>query len=266
MNRKVLLVAMLVAALGGFLLFAYLRRFEVEASGGALVKVLSARKQIEPGTVVTDEMLTTSLVPQAYVESRAVRDSEKARILGLRVSTPVQAQQTLMWTDLAITSDDRRDLSALVQPGMRAVGVRAANDDKSFAMIRPGDRVDVIGTMQQSNMETRVSTVLLQNVLVLAVGMDTGAESAAPREKGQERDLLLHLSLNLPEAQLLALAAEKGRISVALRNPDDVRVTDGLADLSSTILTEPKGRKLVQDARRTPTAPLKLPSQPGASQ
>jgi pilus assembly protein CpaB len=265
MNRKVLIVAALVGVLGAFLLMAYLRRFELEASGGALVNVLAARKQIEPGTVVTEELLTTQKIPQAYVESRAVRESEKAKIVGLRMSTPVQAQQTVMWTDLAITSDDRRDLSALVQPGMRAVGVRASNDDKSFALIHPGDRVDVIGTLPQTGSpDTRVSTVLLQNVLVLAVGLDTGNDSAPSADKRHDRELLLHLSLNLPEAQLVALAAEKGRISVALRNPDDVRVTDGIADLSSKILTDPKDRKAVQDGRRSPGAPVKLPSQGAA--
>ncbi|MFI5297352.1 MAG: Flp pilus assembly protein CpaB [Polyangiales bacterium] len=265
MNRKVLIVAALVGVLGAFLLMAYLRRFEIEASGGALVNVIAARKQIEPGTVVTEELLTTQKIPQAYVESRAVRETEKAKILGLRVSTPVQAQQTMMWTDLAITSDDRRDLSALVQPGMRAVGVRASNDDKSFALIHPGDRVDVIGSMPQAGGDTRIATVLLQNVLVLAVGLDTGNEPTPSADKRHDRELLLHLSLNLPEAQLLALASDKGRIFVALRNPDDVRVTDGIADLSSKILTDPKDRKAVQDGRRAPSAPVKLPSQ-GAAQ
>jgi pilus assembly protein CpaB len=146
---------------------------------------------------------------------------------------------------------------------MRAVGVRATNDDKSFALIHPGDRVDVIGSLPQTGTDTRVATVLLQNVLVLAVGLDTGNDQSAAPDKRHDRELLLHLSLNLPEAQLIALAADKGRLSIALRNPDDVRVTDGIADLSSKILTDPKDRKSVQDGRRAPAAPIKLPSQGG---
>ncbi len=262
MNKSALVAALIMALLGGFLLFAYLKKFEEEASGGAPVKLLVARKHIEPGTVITDDMLATRIVPVAYVETRAVREAERSRVVGLRVATPVQAQQTLMWTDLAITADDKRDLSSLVQPGMRAVGVRAANDDKSFALMRPGDRVDVIATFPiEGSMGQRQSIVLLQNVMVLAVGLDTStADTTKTGGSPSSQDLLLNLSLTLPEAQLLSLAAEKGRISVALRNPDDVRITDSLADLNSNLLTDSKTRKTVQDFRKTPTGPVKLPS------
>jgi len=266
-NKTALFVSLIVAVLGGFLLFAYLRRFEFESSGGAPVRVIVAKKQLDPGVVLTEELLATQIVPQAYVESRAVREAEKAKILGLRVSTPVQAQQSLMWTDLAIAADDQRYLSQLVQPGMRAVSVRAQYDDKSFALMRPGDRVDVVATFpQQAGQDQRTSIILLQNVLVLAVGLDTGAEGAGPRPPGDQRDLLLSVSVNIQEAQLLALAGEKGRLSVALRNPDDVRITDGLVDLMSSTLTDSKARKVVQDLRKTPTGPVKLPSATGAPQ
>jgi len=258
MNRPALIAALVMALLGGFLLFAYMRRFEDEASGGAPVKILVARKQIEPGTLVTEDLLATRIVPTAYVETRAIREGEKGRILGLRVATPVQAQQALMWTDLAIAADDRRDLSALVSPGMRAVAIRALNDDKSFALMRPGDRVDIIATMPVDNSTTsqKQSILLLQNVLVLAVGLDTSID---PGKTSEQRELLLNVSVNVPEAQLIQLAQEKGRLSVALRNPDDVKITEGVADLSSTLLTDAKGRKVVQDLRKTqPTGPQAL--------
>ncbi|MBL8719197.1 MAG: Flp pilus assembly protein CpaB [Myxococcales bacterium] len=264
MNKSALLAALIMALLGGFLLFGYLRRFEDEASGGAPVKLLVARKQIEPGTVVTEEMLAVRVVPAAYVETRAVREAEKSRVVGLRMGTPVQANQTLLWTDLAITADDKRDLSSLVQPGMRAVGVRAANDDRSFALIRPGDRVDVIATLPVEGTSARQSLVLLQNVLVLAVGIETSNDSNKSGAPAQQ-DLILNLSLTIPEAQLVALAQEKGRLSVALRNPDDLKTTDGVADLNSNLLTDTKIRKLVQDFRKQPTGPIKLPSAAGAA-
>lgn len=265
MNKRALLIAFGVACLGAVLLFVYLRRFEQEASGGTPVKLLVALKPVEPGMVLTDEMLATRVVPQAYVENRAVRETERARVVGLRAATAVQAQQTLMWTDLAIAADDRRDLSSLVQPGMRAVGVRAASDDKSFALIRPGDRADVIATMPAADSmgrDTRSSVVLLQNVLVLAVGLDTGSEPVGKRSPSEQRDLILTLSLTVPEAQLLALAAEKGRLSVALRNPDDVRVTEGLTDLTSASLVDSKTRANVQGVRKA-GGPIRLESVQG---
>ena len=60
-----------------------------------------------------------NVIPQtaeAYVDSRFIRKQDLPRIIGLRVETPVKSQQTVMWTDLAVTSDDRRQLSITVQP------------------------------------------------------------------------------------------------------------------------------------------------------
>jgi len=266
-NRIALLVASVVAAVGALLLVLYLRRFEEEASGGAPVKVLMAVKTLEPGALLTEDSVAVRLIPVAYVESRAVRESDRAKVIGLRIATPVQANQSLFWTDLAIATDDRRDLSSLVQPGMRAVTIRAANDDKSFALIRPGDRVDVVATLAPlaPNGE-KTSVVLLQNVLVLAVGLETGNDvpAAGSRTSGDSRQQVMSLSLNLQEAQLVSLALDRGRLTVALRNPSDLRVTEGMADLTSNALVESVSRKAIQGIRQSVSAdgPIRLEARP----
>lgn len=259
MNRRALVIALIVSIVGAALLAIYMRRFEEEASGGEPVKLLVAVKPIEAGALITDEMLATRAVPRAYVEDRAVLDTERAKIIGLRVGHTVQAQQTMMWTDLAIAMEKGRSLSSLIQPGMRAVTVRTKhNEDKGFSLIRPGDRIDVIATMPgEKQTDQRSSIVLLQNVLVLAVGGDTGADYT-DKPNQQQQEMLLSLSLTVPEAQLLALATEKGTLTVALRNPDDVRVTEGMSDLSSSALSDTKRRGEVQNARRT--GPVKIES------
>src|SRR6185295_10372514 len=100
MNRRALFIALVVASLGVFLLFLYQKKFETEASGGEKIKLLITVKPIERGTVITEEMVATREVPQAYVEDRAVKEVEKAKVLGLRVGNTLQAQQTIMWPDL----------------------------------------------------------------------------------------------------------------------------------------------------------------------
>ena len=261
MNRRALIMALIVAMLGGALLVFYLRRFEEEKSGGEPVELITAVKPIAAGELITDDMLATRIVPRAYVEDRAVLSTERAKVIGLRLGHTLQAQQTLMWTDLNIAMEERRSLSALVQPGMRAVTVRSTDvqQEKSYALIRPGDRVDVIVTMSQGQSEQRQSVVLLQNVLVLAVGVDTGAD---PTKTGipDRNDIVLSLSLNIPEAQLLSLAVEKGPLSVAVRNPDDVRVTEGISDLSASVLTDTKSRTQVQGIRKTGPVKIDLPA------
>jgi pilus assembly protein CpaB len=256
MNRRALVIALIATVLGASLLLLYLRRFEQEASGGERIKLLTAIKPIERGAVITNEMLVSREVPLAYVEDRAIKASEKPKIVGLRVGNAVQPNQTLMWTDLAIATDERRDLSSLVQPGNRAMSVRAHGDDKSFALIHPGDYVDVIAILPTSGPagDQRSASVLLQRVLVLAVGLETASEQLqekveAPRS---QREMLLTVSVNLQEAQLLALASEKGKLGVAVRNPDDQRIVEGIPDMQSSALTDTKARSEVQGMRKGP--------------
>jgi pilus assembly protein CpaB len=259
MNRRALVIAAIVGLLGAALLAVYLRRFEREASGGEPVKLLTALKPIESGVLLTEDMLATRLVPRAYVEDRAVLERDRAKVVGLRMGQSLQAQQTLMWTDLQIAMEERRNLSSLIQPGMRAVTIAAKSSrDKSYALIRPGDRIDVIATLASpTNKNESNAVVLLQNVLVLAVGVDTGAE--VEKTANQEDDLLLSLSITVPEAQLLALSTEQGKLSVALRNPHDVRITEGLSEISSSTLTDAASRSQVRGLRTTSdTGPEKI--------
>lgn len=183
-------------------------------------------------------------------------------MLGLRIATPLQAQEIIMWTDLVIASDEQRDLSSLVQPGNRAMTIRLPPDDTSVSLIRPGDYVDVLNVLPQGTGDARTAVVLLQRVLVLAIGLET-TNDARPQDaqKQNMRAPLLTLSVNLQEAQLLALGAEKGRLSVALRNPDDQRVADRVPDLPSSALVDSNVRGAVQNIRRN--GPVRLEGQGG---
>ncbi len=265
MNRRALVLALVVGILGVFLMVLYQRRFEVEASGGEKVKLLIVVKPIERGKVITDDVVATREVPQAYVEDRAIKEVEKAKILGLRVGNSVQAQQTLMWTDLITASEDRRDLSEIVQPGNRAVTIKTSREDSSVALIRPGNYVDVIAVMAASReSDSRAAAVLLQRVLVLAAGLDTTAD-LSPAEKSNiasDRDNLLTLSLTLPEAQLLSAAQEKGRITVALRNPEDQRTIDRIPDYNTSLLFNREGRDPVGSRNYNPQRATRLPEGP----
>ena len=261
MNRRALLVALLLAAMGASLLFFYVRRFEQEASGGEKVKLLATVKPLERGAVITDDAISAREVPQAYVEDRAIKNIDRQKIIGLKVGNTLAAQQTLQWSDLAVANEERRDLSGLIQPGNRGVAVKATSDDKSYALIQPGDYIDVIATMPSADKaETRTAVVLLQRIVVLAVGLDTESRVGVEGNKANTRDLILTLSVNLQEAQLLALAADKGKLSVALRNPTDPRTVVGIPDMMSTTLTDTRVRTEVQTIRQK--GPTKIESQP----
>jgi pilus assembly protein CpaB len=229
--RRALLVALACAVAAVSLFVLYLKQYEREASGGEPVRVLVVLRALEAGEQITDEALGVKDVPQAYVEDRAIRESDKNRVLGLRVGGLVQAQQTLMWSDLSVTSEEHRELSTLVQPGRRAITVSLKNGVMA-ALVRPGDSVDVIAVADGRG-DSRAAKVLLQNVLVLAVGASTAAD---PRGDGAQRELRegdLTLSVTLADAQQLALAQERGDLSVAVRNVDDAQISERASEPGS---------------------------------
>lgn len=253
MNRRALLIAVIIGIVGVFLLLLYQRRFELEASGGEKVKLLIAVKRLERGKPIAEDMIATREVPIAYVDDRSVREIDKNKILGIRVGNTVKEQNLLLWSDLATNSDEKKDLSSLVLPGYRAVSIRAARDETSISLIRPGDYVDVITVIGAGGLnEARSSVVLLQRVLVLAIGSDTSPDAFNDESKTKyQAENLVTLSLTLTEAQILALAAERGKIAVAVRHPDDQQKA-GVTDVNFSSILDPKERAQIPGVRNRP--------------
>lgn len=195
-----------LALLGTLLIGLHVRRVEEELSGGPRVPVLAVRASLARGTVLDPEMLTVREVPIAYVDQRALRASELEHAIGLRLSVPVDAAETLMRTDLSVGTEERA-VSAIVAAGKRAhsalvIGTGAGQ------LVRPGDYVDVFAG----------TALLLQKVLVLAVGTNTQRDGVA----GEDAHLLT-FSLTTEQSSLLKSNESRG-ISTVVRNAEDDQV------------------------------------------
>lgn len=228
--KKLGFIASLLAALASVGLgHLYLQRLEAETAGGPKIGVLVAAKDIPVNGVVTEQNVAVRDIPQAYVEGRHVRASDLKKVLGARVAGGLKANDGLLWTDLARFSDQHRVLSGLVQSGMRAVDIDLRSNDFD-GLLRPGDRVDVLFT-STSKEGASSTTTLLQNVLVLSVGGSIArADEAAPNAGARGNSVVL--SVTTLEAQLLTQARERGRLTLSLRNPDDITLVEGLPETS----------------------------------
>jgi pilus assembly protein CpaB len=259
MNKNALTAGLALAVLGIGLLFVYAQRFEIERTGGDPVQILVAKKAIVRGNTIVDSMLTVRSVPLAYVEDRAVRASEREKVLGLRSTNSLEPNEALAWSDFADHSDESRDLSSMVMPDYRAVYIRAMREDQGAMLVRPGDYVDVVATVADGG-ETRTarkSVVLLQRVMVLANGMRTTAEPplADPDDKHPKNLLEDHgltLNLSLQQAQTVAVAASRGFLTVALRNPGDARTFAFLPTVTTAALLDPIARAAIQSGTYDP--------------
>jgi pilus assembly protein CpaB len=98
-------------------------------------------------------------------------------------------------------------------------------------LISPGCVVDVLVTYRPEQDKEPVSETILQNIMVLAVGPYTVASSdqeanlfAQPKNRGESR--MVTLAVTPEEAHVLQAAAEKGTVSLALRNPANAVVPE----------------------------------------
>lgn len=254
MNRTALLAALLVSALGVALFFLYMRRFEDEATGGAPIEVLMVTEDVAVNEPLTRQALAVKRLPQAYLEDRHIRASDQDRILGIRLGTSVRAGQSLLWTDLETAAQERRDLSQLLRAGMRALTVRAGATSDFGGLLRAGDRVDVLLTAIRPETEDEQVTVpLLQNVLVLAVGRNTGGPGAGAGDEEDRRSKEVSIAVTLTQAAMVTHALLSGEIQLVLRNPEDLEVIEGVPDTTETDLIEAAVRRA--RARRRPATP-----------
>jgi len=221
MKRVALVAAAVLGTASIALSYQSRTQFRARVSGGESIPVLVAASDIPAGVIVRDDMLATREIPESYLEDRQIRASEANQAIGIRTTMALHSHESLLWTDLASSSEEHRVLSGLIQSGMRAVSVRIESGATLGGLLRPGDRIDLLLRAEKST--GQVVMPLLQNVLVLAVGSDMGAS---------EDNLLdmvmsgsdLTLSVTVPQAQALALAQGEGSLSASLRNPNDIVV------------------------------------------
>jgi pilus assembly protein CpaB len=261
MNKRALFYGLLLAALGTVTFFAYLRRFEAERSGGDPVQVLVVKDAVARGKTLVEDMVQVRTIPLAYVEDRCVKANERDKVVGLRIVHPLGPNQALMWSDFADRADEERDLSAKVEPGYRAVYVRAIREEQGSTLVRPGDFVDVISTAPDGPeaRAPRASVVVLQKVMVLANGVRTSAEPLLPdpddkSAKAPSPSEGLTLALGLQQAQALALAGTRGHLSIALRSREDERTHAAFPPLRQAALLDGKARAAIKLGVYDPTS------------
>lgn len=228
MEKKALIAAIASALLGGLLLEVYLRRFESEACGGDKVAVLVLAEDLAAGDTLTVAALAARNLPQAYVETRHVREHDRDRVLGMQLAAAQHAGDALLWTDIAGMSARRRALSALIRDGARALTVRTQGG--AFAgLLEPGDRVDamVATTSHDDDSLGPPGGTVIENLVVLAVGTRVEVRTESDDKKGSGDGTDVTLSVTVEQARALA-AAERGRpVRLLLRNPDDIVTRHG---------------------------------------
>jgi len=138
---------------------------------------------------------------------------------------------------------ERATISAQLTPGMRAFTLRIDSVSGVAGFLLPNDRVDIF--MTRNNADGLSANLLMQNVKVIAVDQFSDKESNQARVA---RTATVEVSPK--DAQALALAQQVGRLTLSLRQIDEIETTD-----------EPSVVRL-KDIIQTEEAPAPAPAQP----
>jgi len=200
--------------------------------------VLIAKKDIAKGSPVDETMFTTEIVLNKYVQPQAVTSMD--RIAGMLTIAPISKGEQISLTKLSNVKN-AGVLSEVTPVGKRAITISVDNISALAGMIKAGDYVDVIAMLPDAMLTPEGKQVvqttaisLFQNVLVLAVGQETGtspiqAKSRYAKEGGGEKkesSPLITIALEPKEANLIAYVQEIGKVRLVLRSPADSKVED----------------------------------------
>jgi pilus assembly protein CpaB len=114
-----------------------------------------------------------------------------------------------------------------VANGMRAVAIDGRTADFD-GLLRPGDRVDVLLSLGAQNGADGSTLTLLQNILVLSVGGTI--ERTDSTEKTYGRGSTVTVSTTVEQSQILTEAIRRGKLTLTLRNGDDITLVEGIAE------------------------------------
>lgn len=112
-------------------------------------------------------------------------------------------------------------LSALIEPGRRAVSVRVNDVVGVAGFVLPGNRVDVLASRQLPGGRESVTQTVLQNIKVLAVDQE-----ASPNRDEPAVVRAVTLEMSPDEATRLVKATQEGTLQLTLRNPLDQRAAE----------------------------------------
>ena len=191
--------------------------------GAELVDVIVARKPLPRGAVLKKNDLAAISAYRTQVGDRAVEQKDYMMVLGRKTLFPIGAQAPLFWTDIE-GGKGSDSLSSDIIEKMRAISISVSGAASVSGMVRPTDRVDVLGTFtvpskSSDDMET-ITLTLLQDVTILATGDQTAKTASPTRARNSYSTVTLQVTPR--EAEWLVFTQQmKGRLTLSLRNPSD---------------------------------------------
>jgi pilus assembly protein CpaB len=194
------------------------------------VAIQAAARDMPAGTRLEKADLKTVRYAEKDVPKTAILDEKQA--LDRPLLFPVSANEAITSTKIATTTG-ASGLAATIEVGKRAISVPINDSSGVSGLIQPRAHVDVLFS-KTGSMAEAVTTTILENVEVLAIGRTTEAASSAAAATAAAvaanqtatraptpAATVATLLVSPEEARKLEFAKNQGKISLTLRNPLD---------------------------------------------
>jgi len=139
-------------------------------------------------------------------------------LLGRALLFPLEKDQPILDQDVSAAGVSP-GLAAKIPAGMRAIALRSDEVVGVAGFLTPGSHVDVLGTFHTANSPDPVTSIVLENAEVLAVGQRAQPD---PEGKPSPAVTVVTLLLTPEEAERAVLATSQGSVHFVLRNGADL--------------------------------------------
>jgi len=219
-NKK--FVALIVSVLIGILsIWGFKAAFDSKVESlnkkGPAVSYVVASRDLTAGTVISTANVSQRNLPSEYTQSNAVTAENFAVIDGMPLKVNLKPGDIVMHSMV----ETRKDISKLISPGRRAITIPVDDESSISTMLKPGDLIDLMITLQSA--EKTATVPLMQGVKILATGKQLDVDNQMMDNTGYTN---ITLDVTAEDAQNITLAASLGKISAILRNPNDQVVSD----------------------------------------
>ena len=199
------------------------------------VDVLVAKSDIGLGQSVNADDMQWQTWPASTASSSFIRRNDRpdatAQIAGSIARAPFIAGEPIREVKL-VKANGSGFMAAILPSGMRAISTEISPETGAGGFILPNDRVDVILSKHEKNLERPGapdvvnSEIILANVRVLAIDQ-------APKEKDGQNTVVgktVTLELKPEQSETLARSRQSGTLSLALRSIADLNAVETRSD------------------------------------
>ncbi|MGI9889886.1 Flp pilus assembly protein CpaB [Vibrio chagasii] len=175
--------------------------------------VVVASQEIEAGTIIEEQFLTTKLMEVDWINENNYSDTSE--LIGKVVANTIYSGEVLHKMRFTVPGEGST-LAALIPENKRAVTIRVDDVIGVAGFLLPGNKVDILNTVSYSQNSASTRTVL-KDIKVLAVD-----QTARTKENSPIIVRAVTLEVSPQDAEKLLTAKSKGSIQLTLRNPHEV--------------------------------------------